>query len=1139
MAVHPENFLVVRSILPRVTDRRRSRTEIAPPATTEEQDYRNLLGEANLNFLHGEYAIALDNYLSLRNLILAQSHPELPAIPGIWRVWDIPLANLQWERFVELSRRVLVRPKPGDPIELKFTRNRLIQPGEFEPNPAITPLRAIGLDPAISSTSDIVATRNRARELLLEGRLESATRVYETAQDSARAAGNPRLAAEIMAERGAMAATYAQGPERPAALRIANAAFNDALRVYTEIGDADGQTAMRSNLSTLVAEERRQPAEPVDPPLDPIRIRGDHERREFDVARTLAMRAIDAQTTAAFHFSDSGNIRSVRATIADERFVDPAKRRVGLFRADGSLTMPLDRASFGTTLHDSIYTPRVQATTLDGIRFYEEVDANFVAYIPHLFFFVLPIAVGDTYVELGRYAKAVEEYQSTFAYPHLNRFIEVPALWQRMAKACLRHGDELFRGEDTDGARQKYERIINTDLSVPPASPLYQSAIMQPMQAVVAEALKELRGEPHAPVNPRVLAIVSEAHMQLQKIANGLNFLGFGADDYPVFRFKYLQSAANYLSDSAVQAERTFLSFRASAEQQKMDRMQLENAVDVAGESVRMEQKRLQDSALEWSAATQGRQYAELRNQHSQETLDDWNTLGWELATVNAALSWASSAANDHDIRYTGVQYDGRSHDFDTDVEDFYDTVGEWRENLNFEIQRRRLERQKAEAAAEVAITKTREQQARVRFEIQQIAVQVAQKRYEGAREMLDYSQDRMLDEDLWFQLAAELRDLARRYLDMAIYAAFMMERAYDLEFDRRLNLIRLDYGMGGVQGLLGGDYLKRDIAAFTLDYLQNAQKKNPVRTVISLRDEFPAAFALFVKEGILPFRTDLEIFDRRYPGTYRRKLKKVELFVEGLVPLEGVVGTLLHQGVSSEWREVSGQWVKHTRLLPADRLVLSSYEFRRDVTVFRPSEEMLDLFENLGPQGNWRLELPRSANNLDYEAIGDIKLVLYFDADVSEALLAHVKTFYPADGGRSLVLSSRFHYPDQYFRLDADRKVDFSLHRARFAYNHADNRLQGLAVRLVPKSPGGAVGLTATITRASDGSSVTATTDAKGLIQGAPTTMAPFDAWKDASPIDAFTVSFPAGVDTSLLADVELALDYRYTYRPDGTLTA
>ena len=106
---------------------------------------------------------------------------------------------------------------------------------------------------------------------------------------------------------------------------------------------------------------------------------------------------------------------------------------------------------------------------------------------------------------------------------------------------------------------------------------------------------------------------------------------------------------------------------------------------------------------------------------------------------------------------------------------------------------------------------------------------------------MLDYANERTFDEDLWFKLAAELQDISRNYLDMAIYAAFLMERAYDLEFDRNLKRIRLDYGIAGAEGLLGGDCLKRDIASFTLDYLEHAQKSNPVRLVISCRDEFPS----------------------------------------------------------------------------------------------------------------------------------------------------------------------------------------------------------------------------------------------------------------------------------------------------------
>jgi Tc toxin complex TcA C-terminal TcB-binding domain len=362
------------------------------------------------------------------------------------------------------------------------------------------------------------------------------------------------------------------------------------------------------------------------------------------------------------------------------------------------------------------------------------------------------------------------------------------------------------------------------------------------------------------------------------------------------------------------------------------------------------------------------------------------------------------------------------------------------------------------------------------------------------------------------------------------------MERAYEIEFDRKLNLIRLDYGIGlDAQALLGGDLLKRDIDAFTLDYLQNAQKKNPVRALVSLRDQFPAEFATFINTGILPFRTDLELLDRVFPGSYRRKIKKIEMFVEGLVPVEGAVGILTNEGIVSEWRASGASWAKFTRVMNSERMILSSYQFRRDVTVFQPSEEMLGLFENMGPQCNWTLELPKSANNLDYSAIDDVKFAMYFDSDFSDSLRTFLKTFYPATGGRSTVLSARFQFPDEYFRLNTDRRIAFSLNQSYFAFNYEGLKITSLGIRLLPISGPAIAGAGVTVTRKSDNSAASGTTDATGTLKGDPATMAPFAAWKNSSPLDTFTVSFANGVDVTKISDVQLFFSYAFTYRADG----
>ena len=252
----------------------------------------------------------------------------------------------------------------------------------------------------------------------------------------------------------------------------------------------------------------------------------------------------------------------------------------------------------------------------------------------------------------------------------------------------------------------------------------------------------------------------------------------------------------------------------------------MESAVDVNQAALAIENKRMEDAALEIEAARRTREYSEVRKKNADDALTEWDTKGRELTSMNAALSWASAAANDQEIRYTGVRYDGARHDYEGTVEEFFDTVGEKREWPDWELQRNRIERQRAEAAAEVAMAQTREQQAQVRYEVQALNVILQQKRLEASQEVLEYSENRLFDEDLWFQLAAQLQDLARSYLDAAIYSALLMERAYDLEFDRRLNRIRTDYMLGVPAGLLGGDHLKRDILSFTSDYLENARKR-------------------------------------------------------------------------------------------------------------------------------------------------------------------------------------------------------------------------------------------------------------------------------------------------------------------------
>jgi hypothetical protein len=134
MAVHAENFVSVRKLYPRVTERVSTRMAVADPASAEERDYRDLLSEANLNFFHREYSIALDNYKALRYKILVQSHPEMAKVPGSHGVIDFHSIAVDPNRLIEASRRVYVKTNPGGPVTINLKDDRIIKAGEVAAN---------------------------------------------------------------------------------------------------------------------------------------------------------------------------------------------------------------------------------------------------------------------------------------------------------------------------------------------------------------------------------------------------------------------------------------------------------------------------------------------------------------------------------------------------------------------------------------------------------------------------------------------------------------------------------------------------------------------------------------------------------------------------------------------------------------------------------------------------------------------------------------------------------------------------------------------------------------------------------------------------------------------------------------------
>ncbi len=164
---------------------------------------------------------------------------------------------------------------------------------------------------------------------------------------------------------------------------------------------------------------------------------------------------------------------------------------------------------------------------------------QFMAYTPHLYFFVLPMCIGDCHSGLGNLEEARESYSSVMAYPFINENYEIVKVWTRLAQTYLDLGDQAYRNakDIVAGyavAKTFYEAIVLVNRAINDASPLYADVRFADIKTPVTSFMNS-PDSTQVDDNPVILSIVSDAFSKLQQIESGLNFFGFGLNYLPPF----------------------------------------------------------------------------------------------------------------------------------------------------------------------------------------------------------------------------------------------------------------------------------------------------------------------------------------------------------------------------------------------------------------------------------------------------------------------------------------------------------------------------------------------------------------------------------------------------------------------------
>jgi hypothetical protein len=302
---------------------------------------------------------------------------------------------------------------------------------------------------------------------------------------------------------------------------------------------------------------------------------------------------------------------------------------------------------------------------------------------------------------------------------------------------------------------------------------------------------------------------------------------------------------------------------------------------------------------------------------------------------------------------------------------------------------------------------------------------------------------------------------------------------------------------------------------------------------MFSLAELNPTGFnTTFKNTGRLEFETTIADFDFAYPGSYLRKIKKIEMIVEGLIPPQGVHGTLKNSGISRD-RKDNGELF--FRVQPHETLFLSNYNPRQDLVIFQPDTRVLDVFENCGIATGWTLEIPVSANDLNYETISDVKMIVYYTAQYSASLENQIRPQLPKTGEKSSVFPFRLLFPDEYFGFIDNGELKFNLYSSDFAFNETEHKVKNVSVKIVMEEGTSAENLKFNIQQGT--LSAAASTDINGIIKS--------DKNDNTNPLNIFiekevcaewtirlSESDNAGLDRSKIRDLFFFAEYIFKYK-------
>ncbi|MER9203435.1 neuraminidase-like domain-containing protein [Mesorhizobium sp. M0933] len=330
----------------------------------------------------------------------------------------------------------------------------------------------------------------------------------------------------------------------------------------------------------------------------------------------------------------------------------------------------------------------------------------------------------------------------------------------------------------------------------------------------------------------------------------------------------------------------------------------------------------------------------------------------------------------------------------------------------------------------------------------------------EQCQEVQEFLRNKFTGEELYSWMAGDISTVFFQCYQMAYDLAKKAERCHRFELGlTSSNFVQFGAWDSMRKGLMSGERLYLQLKQLERAYFEGNRRDYELTKHFSLVMNAPLELIKLKELGWCEVDLPEAVFDVDFPGHYMRRIKSVGISIPAVVgPYTGINCTLTLLRDKTRIKNTPADGYAERDGEEDDRFLTSwtrmqsiaASNAQNDSGLFELNfrDERYLPFEGAGAISRWRIELPRTFRQFNYDTISDVVLHIRYTArsggaPLREAAVASLKQQLKDEEGmpQTRAFSLKHEFPSEWHRLrtvadvTGDHSQSFSLHKQRFPF--------------------------------------------------------------------------------------------------------